>query len=66
MNLDLEEYLDYLKEEKSISASVDGKKYTISYYPISQDQTIEVEVPANGQYEISGNNIDGVILTTFS
>lgn len=66
MNLALEEYLDYLKEEKSISVSVDGEKYTISYYPISQNETIEVEVPANEQYEISGNNIDGVIVTTFS
>ncbi|NKQ20209.1 VanY-A/VanY-F/VanY-M family D-Ala-D-Ala carboxypeptidase [Brevibacillus laterosporus] len=66
MNLALEEYLDYSKEEKSISVSVDGKKYTISYYPISQNETIEVEVPANEQYEISGNNIDGVIVTTFS
>lgn len=66
MNLALEEYLDYLKEEKSISVSVDGKKYTISYYPISQNETIEVEVPANEQYKISGSNIDGVIVTTFS
>ncbi|WP_226002142.1 VanY-A/VanY-F/VanY-M family D-Ala-D-Ala carboxypeptidase [Paenibacillus sp. BJ-4] len=66
MNLALEEYWDYLKEEKSISVSADGKKYTISYYPISQNETIEVEVPANEQYEISGNNIDGVIVTTFS
>ncbi|MDN9011610.1 VanY-A/VanY-F/VanY-M family D-Ala-D-Ala carboxypeptidase [Brevibacillus laterosporus] len=66
MNLALEEYLDYLKEEKSISVSVAGKKYTISYYPIPQNETIEVEVPANEQYEISGNNIDGVIVTTFS
>ncbi|MBO1578171.1 VanY-A/VanY-F/VanY-M family D-Ala-D-Ala carboxypeptidase [Bacillus sp. XF8] len=66
MNLALEEYLDYLKEEKSNSVSVDGKKYTISYYPISQNETIEVEVPANEQYEISGDNIDGVIVTTFS
>ncbi|MGG0811288.1 VanY-A/VanY-F/VanY-M family D-Ala-D-Ala carboxypeptidase [Paenibacillus alvei] len=66
MNLALEEYLDYLKEEKSISVSVDGTKYTISYYPISQNETIEVEVPANEHHEISGNNIDGVIVTSFS
>ncbi len=66
MNFALEEYLDYVKEEKSISVHVDGKKYTISYYPVSQNGTIEVEVPANGQYEISGNNVDGVIVTTFS
>jgi len=66
MNLALEEYLDYLKDEKSISISVEGKKYTISYYPISQNGTIEVEVPANEQYEISGNNMDGVIVTTLN
>ncbi|MBX9958197.1 VanY-A/VanY-F/VanY-M family D-Ala-D-Ala carboxypeptidase [Peribacillus simplex] len=66
MNLALEEYLDYLKDEKSISVSVERKKYTISYYPISQNGTIEVEVPANEQYEISGNNMDGVIVTTLN
>lgn len=66
MNLALEEYLDYLKEEMSISVSVDGKKYTISYYPISQNETIDVEIPVDEHYEISGNNIDGVIVTTFS
>ncbi|MEV5116693.1 VanY-A/VanY-F/VanY-M family D-Ala-D-Ala carboxypeptidase [Peribacillus frigoritolerans] len=66
MNLALEEYLDYLKDEKSISISVEGEKYTISYYPISQNGTIEVEVPANEQYEISGNNMDGVIVTTLN
>ncbi|MFJ5749123.1 VanY-A/VanY-F/VanY-M family D-Ala-D-Ala carboxypeptidase [Peribacillus frigoritolerans] len=66
MNLALEEYLDYLKDEKSISISVEGKKYTISYYPISQNGIIEVKVPANEQYEISGNNMDGVIVTTLN
>ncbi|WP_258833761.1 VanY-A/VanY-F/VanY-M family D-Ala-D-Ala carboxypeptidase [Peribacillus frigoritolerans] len=66
MNLALEEYLNYLKDEKSISVSVERKKYTISYYPISKNGTIEVEVPANEQYEISGNNMDGVIVTTLN
>ncbi|MCP1495242.1 D-alanyl-D-alanine carboxypeptidase [Peribacillus frigoritolerans] len=66
MNLALEEYLDYLKDEKSISICVEGKKYTISYYPISQNGTIEVEVPANEQYEISGDNMNGVIVTTLN
>lgn len=65
-NLDLEEYLDYLKEEKKISISVNGKKYTISYYSISQNETIEIEVPADEQYELSGDNIDGVIVTSWS
>lgn len=60
-NFVLEEYLDYLKEEKSISATISGENYEISYYPVTEDTTIKV--PADLQYEISGNNIDGVILT---
>ncbi|WP_078381904.1 VanY-A/VanY-F/VanY-M family D-Ala-D-Ala carboxypeptidase [Sutcliffiella halmapala] len=60
-NFALEEYLDYLKREKNISASVNGKKYTISYYPINQSVTIDV--PVDQQYEISGDNMGGVIVT---
>jgi zinc D-Ala-D-Ala carboxypeptidase len=62
-NLVLEEYMDYLKEEKSISASVNGKKYTVFYYPVSERMTIDV--PMNRDYEVSGNNVDGVIVTVF-
>lgn len=62
-HLVLEEYLDYLKEEKKISAVMDGKKYTITYYPITE--TTSIPVPAKGQYEISGNNMDGVIVTEY-
>ncbi|MGD6832904.1 VanY-A/VanY-F/VanY-M family D-Ala-D-Ala carboxypeptidase [Sutcliffiella halmapala] len=62
-NFVLEEYMEYLKEEKNISASVNGEKYEISYYPITKNTTINV--PANLRYEISGNNIDGVIVTVF-
>lgn len=60
----LEQYLDYLREEKEISVSVDGEQYEIYYYPISQDTTIKV--PVNRHYEISGNNMDGVIVTVYS
>ncbi|WP_242212330.1 D-alanyl-D-alanine carboxypeptidase family protein [Bacillus cereus group sp. BfR-BA-01383] len=57
----LEEYLDFLKEKKEISTDVEGKKYTVSYYKVSGN--MKVNVPANKQYEISGNNMDGVIVT---
>lgn len=57
----LEEYLDFLKEKKEFSTNVEGKKYTVSYYKVSGNRT--VNVPANKQYEISGNNMDGVIVT---
>ncbi|MGG5739550.1 MULTISPECIES: M15 family metallopeptidase [Bacillus cereus group] len=60
-NFTLEEYLDFLKEEKEISTEVEGKKYTVSYYKVSGN--MKVNVPANKQYEISGNNMDGVIVT---
>ncbi|QGV06541.1 D-Ala-D-Ala carboxypeptidase VanY [Bacillus cereus] len=57
----LEEYLDFLKEKKEITTDVEGKKYTVSYYKVSGNR--KVNVPANKQYEISGNNMDGVIVT---
>ncbi|NRF95505.1 M15 family metallopeptidase [Paenibacillus frigoriresistens] len=63
-NFVLEEYLDYLKEKKTISTIVDHQTYEISYYPVSKNTTIPV--PANGRYQISGNNVDGVIVTVIS
>ncbi|MDX8361584.1 VanY-A/VanY-F/VanY-M family D-Ala-D-Ala carboxypeptidase [Cytobacillus sp. IB215316] len=62
-NLALEEYIDYLKEEKNIFANVNGDQYTVSYYPVPQ--TSEIQVPIDKQYDISGNNIDGVIVTVY-
>lgn len=63
MNFVLEEYLDYLKDKKKITADFDGEKYTVSYYPYSENMTINI--PENHEYEISGNNIDGVIVTDY-
>jgi D-alanyl-D-alanine carboxypeptidase len=60
----LEEYWDFLKEQKTFTTTVDHQTYEISYYPVSQNITIQV--PANGRYEISGNNLDGVIVTVQS
>ncbi|MBD8069620.1 VanY-A/VanY-F/VanY-M family D-Ala-D-Ala carboxypeptidase [Bacillus sp. PS06] len=62
-NFALEEYLDFLKEQKSISTTLRGKKYDISYYPITKETTIDV--PSNLHWEISGNNMDGIIVTVF-
>jgi zinc D-Ala-D-Ala carboxypeptidase len=63
-NFALEEYMDFLKEQKSITTTIDNQVYKIYYYPVSQNTTIPV--PANGQYETSGNNMDGVIVTVYS
>ncbi|MFK7697554.1 D-alanyl-D-alanine carboxypeptidase family protein [Paenibacillus sp. HJGM_3] len=57
----LEEYLDFLKVQKSIKTTIDDQVYEVFYYPVSHNTT--VHVPAKGRYEISGNNIDGVIVT---
>jgi len=62
-NFALEEYLDYLKEEKVISAKINGKSYEITYYPVSRSRSINVNDQMH--YEISGNNMDGVIVTVY-
>ncbi|MEI5908180.1 M15 family metallopeptidase [Bacillus spongiae] len=60
-NFALEEYIAYLREEKNLSVIIDNKTYTLSYYPISESTSIKI--PNNQQYDISGNNVDGVIIT---
>ncbi len=35
------------KRRRGISASIQGKKYTILYYPFFQNKTIDVEMPVN-------------------
>ncbi|MGZ7442719.1 D-alanyl-D-alanine carboxypeptidase family protein [Paenibacillus sp. TH7-28] len=57
----LEEYLDYLQEKQAVKVEVNGQTYQIFYFPVTDDGT--VRVPAEGSYEISGNNRDGVIVT---
>lgn len=59
----LEEYLDYIKEQQTLLATVDGESYQISYYSVTGNTPLPV--PANQTYELSGNNMDGVILTVF-
>jgi D-alanyl-D-alanine carboxypeptidase len=60
-NLVLEEYLDLLKEKDNIMVEVEGEKYHIRYYRAAGDTT--VYIPEHGQYDISGDNRDGVIVT---
>jgi zinc D-Ala-D-Ala carboxypeptidase len=60
-NFALEEYIDYLREEKNLTATVNGEEYTVTYYPIETSNAIKVQKTST--YEISGNNMDGVIVT---
>lgn len=59
--LTLEEYLDFLKEQKTYTTTIKGKHYEISFVPSSEDMNFEI--PMDSQYELSGNNVDGVIVT---
>lgn len=60
-NLVLEEYLDMLKEKENITVEVEEEQYHIRYYRATRDTT--VYIPEQGQTEISGDNMDGVIVT---
>lgn len=60
----LEEYLDFLKENKSVTATIGKRTYTIYYYPVSKNTVIRV--PAESRYEISGDNMGGVIVTVYT
>lgn len=62
-NFVLEEYLVYLKSEKRISATVNDKNYLISYYPVSEAENIRVQ--KGSSYEISGDNMEGIIVTEY-
>jgi len=59
----LEEYIDYLKKEKNVMTTVGEIDYYISYHPVSDK--LEIVEPILSQYEISGNNVDGVVVTRY-
>lgn len=60
-NMVLEQYIDYLREHGSFTEEVEGQSYEVLYYPVQQNRMIRI--PANRRYEISGNNVDGIIVT---
>lgn len=59
----LEEYIAYLREAKAVTTTMDLRRYTVSYFPVTGDTSIPV--PKNGRYELSGDNAGGVILTVY-
>ena len=65
-NLCLEEYIDKLKEhtnDKPIEVAVGSKLYQVYYVPANAAGDTEVPVPSNKTYKVSGNNVDGFIVT---
>lgn len=60
-NFVLEEYLAYLKEEREVSAQVNGETYIITYHPVDGSTTITL--PMEGAVQLSGDNMGGVVVT---
>lgn len=67
-NLCLEEYINILRAYQAdgdhLFVEADGVKYEIWYVPIAPEGDVtEVSVPDGVPYTISGNNIDGFVVT---
>ncbi|QHT63652.1 M15 family metallopeptidase [Paenibacillus lycopersici] len=60
----LEEYLEALKAHGTMTAAYQGIAYTVAYYPASPTGKTLIRVPDKGAYTVSGNNGDGIIVTT--
>ena len=62
----LEEYIDILRgypfNINHLKVSADGKSYEV-YYVEATEGTTQIYVPSDKAYEISGNNVDGFIVT---
>lgn len=64
-NLCLEEYIEKIKEynnDKPLEVNVDGTLYSV-YYVASAGAATDVPIPVNKTYTVSGNNVDGFIVT---
>ncbi len=65
-NLALEEYIETLKsynKDKPLKITDGTKNYDVYYVQANVDSVTEVPVPKEQTYSISGNNIDGFIVT---
>lgn len=65
-NLCLEEYIEQIKSYTStspLSVLSGTNQYAIYYVQANQNGATDVPVPSNRTYSISGNNVDGFIVT---
>ncbi len=66
-DLCLEEYVDLLRthdfSNKLTFTDDEGSSWEIYYVPTEGEEIIKVPVPKHFDYEISGNNVDGFIVT---
>ncbi len=62
----LEEYIEKIKEHNNndpLEVSVNGTMYQMYYVLAAEGGTTDVPVPSNKTYTVSGNNVDGYIVT---
>lgn len=66
-NLALEEYIEYLTDykfgENHLEKTIDDKTYEIYYIEQSEGEVTDISVPKDKKYTLSGNNVDGFIVT---
>jgi D-alanyl-D-alanine carboxypeptidase len=67
-NLCLEEYITLLRgftfeEDHLIFSDDTGARYEIYYIPLANGDTTKIPVPENADFTVSGNNINGFIVT---
>lgn len=66
----LEEYISAVKnytfESPLTISGTDGSSYLVYYVPASSEGSTAVQIPENSQYEVSGNNSDGFIVTVIN
>ena len=64
----LEEYIEFIKayrpESKPLTFPHKGREIEIFYSPADGDETV-VTVPDDAPYQVSGNNVDGFIVTVW-
>lgn len=63
----LEEYIDFIKDflfdSKYLVKQNNGKKIEVFYVPVNSLEMTEVLLPEKSVYQVSGNNLDGFIVT---
>jgi D-alanyl-D-alanine dipeptidase/carboxypeptidase len=65
--LTLEEYTDYLKEfpydGSHLQFCMAKRDFEIYYVPVLSGYPVDIDIPDNTLYRISGNNEDGFVVT---
>ena len=66
-DLCMEEYITFIKQfaygEQKYNFTVTQKNFSVSYLPASEAEVVCIEIAEDVPYTISGNNIDGYIIT---